>query len=52
LATSRALFLATMLILLVAEYPLGSYNILVRTWNKMPTPNSSLLMHLPPYMAQ
>jgi hypothetical protein len=25
----------TMLILLVVEYPLGSYNILVRTWNKM-----------------
>jgi hypothetical protein len=25
-----------MLVLLVAEDPLGSYNILVRTWNKMP----------------
>jgi hypothetical protein len=25
-----------MLILLVAEYPLGSYNILIRTWNLMP----------------
>jgi hypothetical protein len=25
----------TMLILLVAEDPLGSYNILIRTWNKM-----------------
>jgi hypothetical protein len=24
-----------MLILLVAEDPLGSYNILIRTWNKM-----------------
>jgi hypothetical protein len=25
-----------MLILLVAEHPLGSYNILIRTWNQMP----------------
>ena len=25
-----------MLILLVAEYPFGTYNILIRTWNKMP----------------
>jgi hypothetical protein len=25
-----------MLVLLVAEDPLGSYNILIRTWNKMP----------------
>jgi hypothetical protein len=25
-----------MLILFVAEYPLGTYNILVRTWNQMP----------------
>jgi hypothetical protein len=28
--------LRDLLILLVAEYPLGSYNILVRTWNMMP----------------